>query len=53
VAKMGAKVGLLFGVLQDAVSMMRGRRLGYVEFVKRHTVGVSERGESSAASVAT
>jgi hypothetical protein len=53
VAKMGAKVGLLFGVLQDAVSMMRGRRLGYVEFVKRHTVGGSERGESSAASVAT
>jgi hypothetical protein len=53
VAKMGAKVGLLFGVLQDAVSMMRGRRLGYVEFIKRHTVGVRERGDSSAATVAT
>ena len=34
-AKMGAKAGLAFGLLQDAASFMRGRRLGYVEFVKR------------------
>ncbi|KAK5122555.1 hypothetical protein LTR85_003818 [Meristemomyces frigidus] len=39
VAKMGAKVGLGFGLLQDLTSLLRGRRLGYVEFVKRHTIG--------------
>ena len=38
-AKMGAKAGLAFGVLQDGVSLLRGRRVGYVEFVKRYTVG--------------
>ncbi|KAK4542919.1 hypothetical protein LTR36_006108 [Oleoguttula mirabilis] len=42
VAKMGAKVGLAFGLLQDATSLLRGRRLGYVEFVKRHTIGMSK-----------
>jgi len=35
VAKMGIKAGLGYGLLQDAVSIWRGRRLGYVEFVKR------------------
>ena len=35
--KMGAKVGLGYGLLQDAVNLMQGRRLGYVEFIKRHT----------------
>ncbi|KAK3052989.1 hypothetical protein LTR09_006053 [Extremus antarcticus] len=40
-AKMGAKVGLVFGVLQDGVSWARGRRLGYVEFAKRHVFGAS------------
>ena len=49
VAKMGAKAGLVFGVLQDGVSMMRGRRLGYVEFVKR----LAGRGERSVATAAT
>ncbi|KAK4627146.1 hypothetical protein CLAFUW4_03927 [Fulvia fulva] len=44
-AKMGAKAGLAFGVLQDMVSLMRGRRVGYVEFVKRHTVGESQEKE--------
>lgn len=39
-AKMGAWWGLGFGVLQDAVNLLRGRRLGYVEFVKRHTIGM-------------
>ena len=41
--KTGAKVGLAFGLAQDAVSLMRGRRLGYVEFVKRHTFGTDAR----------
>ncbi|KXS98116.1 hypothetical protein AC578_9383 [Pseudocercospora eumusae] len=44
-AKMGAKAGLAFGLLQDAVSVMKGRRVGYVDFVKRHTVGTGEQGE--------
>jgi len=52
VAKMGAKAGLAFGILQDITSMMRGRRLGYVEFVKRHTFGERRRGESSTAAAA-
>ncbi|KAF2168570.1 hypothetical protein M409DRAFT_36327 [Zasmidium cellare ATCC 36951] len=38
-AKMGAKVGLAFGLLQDALNVVKGKRVGYVEFVKRHTVG--------------
>lgn len=38
-AKMGAKAGLAFGLLQDAVSVMKGRRVGYVDFVKRMTMG--------------
>lgn len=42
IMKMGAKAGLGFGLLQDAVGLMRGRRLGYVEFVKRHTIGVDD-----------
>lgn len=41
VARMGAKGGLLFGLLQDGVSLMRGRRVSYVEFIKRHTIGSS------------
>ncbi|WPH01704.1 Hypothetical protein R9X50_00455600 [Acrodontium crateriforme] len=41
-AKMGAKAGLVFGVVQDLLSMLRGRHLGYVDFVKRHTFGTSE-----------
>lgn len=41
-AKMGAKAGLAFGLLQDMLSMLRGRRLGYVDFIKRHTFGTSE-----------
>jgi hypothetical protein len=44
VMKMGAKAGLGFGVLQDAVSLLRGRRLGYVDFIKRHTLGTDDRG---------
>lgn len=40
--KMGAKVGFGYGVVQDLVNLLHGRRLGYVEFIKRHTVGTSE-----------
>lgn len=52
-AKMGAKAGLGFGLLQDAVSIMRGRRIGYVEFIKRHTIGVGEKEDRLAAATAT
>lgn len=52
-AKMGAKYGLAFGLLQDAVSIVRGRRIGYVEFVKRHTVGLPEKDEDLVAAPAT
>nr|POE63066.1 hypothetical protein CFP56_03969 [Quercus suber] len=38
-ARLGAKGGLIFGLLQDALSVARGRKLGYVDFVKRHTIG--------------
>jgi hypothetical protein len=42
VMKLGAKAGLGFGLVQDVVSLLRGRKLGYVEFVKRHTFGTDE-----------
>lgn len=42
IARMGAKAGLAFGLLQDALSLVRGRRVGYIEFIKRHTVGEGE-----------
>ena len=38
-ATMGLKFGLAFGVLQDVLSLARGRRLGFVEFVRRQVVG--------------
>ncbi|KAK0282181.1 hypothetical protein LTS00_012296 [Friedmanniomyces endolithicus] len=41
-ARMGAKVGFGFGIAEDVVSVLRGRRVGYVEFVKRHLLGGSE-----------
>jgi hypothetical protein len=44
-AKMGAKAGFAFGILQDCLSLVKGRKVSYVEFVKRHTLGVSEDGE--------
>ncbi|PNS20957.1 hypothetical protein CAC42_2888 [Sphaceloma murrayae] len=34
-AKMGLKVGVAFGLMQDLLGYMRGRRLGYIEFAKR------------------
>lgn len=51
--KMGMKYGLLWGLVQDAVNVIKGRRLGYVEFVKRVVTGGSgdgkEREEMNAA----
>jgi len=52
-AKTGAKVGLAFGLLQDLTSMMRGRKLGYVDFVKRRVFGSPQKGESLTAAPAT
>lgn len=34
VAKLGLKAGIGYGILQDALGLLRGRRLGYAEFVK-------------------
>ncbi|EMC99429.1 hypothetical protein BAUCODRAFT_63067 [Baudoinia panamericana UAMH 10762] len=49
-AKMGAKYGLALGVVEDAVSFARGRKLGYVEFLRRHVFGGEDKeGEADAA----
>ncbi|KAF2404660.1 hypothetical protein EJ06DRAFT_568954 [Trichodelitschia bisporula] len=40
-AKMGVKIGLGYGLLQDGFSYLQGRRLGYVELV-RSLVGKGE-----------
>lgn len=48
VAKMGGKAGLAFGLVQDGVSWAKGRRLSYVEFLKRYTVGTGEDHASNA-----
>jgi hypothetical protein len=45
-AKTGAKVGLAFGVLQDLT-------LGYVDFVKKHVFGTSQKAEKHVAASAT
>ena len=34
-AKTGLAIGLAFGLAQDAVGVLRGRRPGYVEFILR------------------
>ncbi|KAF4552554.1 Hypothetical protein D9617_9g023420 [Elsinoe fawcettii] len=34
-ARMGLKAGVAFGLLQDLLGYFKGRRIGYVEFVKR------------------
>lgn len=46
-ALLGLKVGFGFGVAQDLVGLMRGRRLGYVEFVKRNVFGKGESGRAA------
>ncbi|KAK5109152.1 hypothetical protein LTR62_007514 [Meristemomyces frigidus] len=40
-ARLGAKYGLMFGLVEDVLSLLKGRRLGYVEFVKKWTFGAS------------
>ncbi|TKX23366.1 hypothetical protein C1H76_4434 [Elsinoe australis] len=42
-AKMGLKAGLAFGILQDVLGYLKGRRIGYIEFV-RNRVGTSREG---------
>ncbi|KEQ88813.1 hypothetical protein M438DRAFT_311487 [Aureobasidium pullulans EXF-150] len=41
-ATMGLKFGLAFGLMQDLLSVARGRRVGYVEFVRRQFFGARE-----------
>lgn len=50
-ARLGLKAGLAYGVLQDMASLLRGRKLGYVEFIKRHTIGASEEDSQSTAGI--
>lgn len=52
-ALMGLKFGLGFGLVQDAVGLMRGRRLGYVEFVKRNLFGIRDDARAKAVFSAT
>jgi hypothetical protein len=32
---MGFKGGLVMGLLQDTLSVLQGKRIGYVEYIKR------------------
>lgn len=41
-AKTGIKVGLVYGLVQDAVGLLRGRRIGYVDFLRRHAFDPDE-----------
>jgi hypothetical protein len=43
-AKTGLRIGLGYGLLQDAFSLLQGRKIGYVEFIKRFLPG--ERGDT-------
>lgn len=45
--KMGLKYGLLWGLVQDAVNVIKGRRLGYVEFLKKVTIGRGTKDEDA------
>ncbi|CAD0098324.1 unnamed protein product [Aureobasidium mustum] len=45
-ATMGLKFGLVFGLMQDALSVARGRRVGYVEFVRRQLFGAREESQN-------
>ncbi|KAB2574549.1 hypothetical protein BFW01_g6467 [Lasiodiplodia theobromae] len=42
-AKMGLAVGLGYGLLQDAVSLLRGQRLGYIEYFRNIPTRVEDR----------
>lgn len=41
VAKLGLKAGIAYGLLQDVASALRGRRIGYIGFVKQHIFGTT------------
>ena len=41
-AKMGAKVGCIVGICEDLLGLMRGRRIGYVDFIKKSLFGKTE-----------
>ncbi|KAH9833919.1 hypothetical protein Tdes44962_MAKER08715, partial [Teratosphaeria destructans] len=41
-ARMGAKVGVVYGVVQDCVGLLRGRRVGYVEVLRGLVFGARE-----------
>jgi len=43
-ATLALKAGIGFGLVQDALSVLRGRRVGYVEYVRRHVFGGREKG---------
>jgi hypothetical protein len=38
--RMGAKAGLAFGLFQDGLSLLKGRRIGYIEAIKFHVLGI-------------
>lgn len=40
---MGLAVGLGYGLLQDAVSLLRGQRLGYIEYFRNISSRVEDR----------
>lgn len=44
-ATMGLKFGLAFGIMQDVLSVARGRRVGYVEFFRTRLFGAREEAE--------
>ena len=47
--KTALAVGIVYGGLQDVAGMIRGRPIGYVDFVKKH-LGPVFRGSSSSSS---
>lgn len=48
-AKTGIKVGLAYGLLQDGLGLLRGRRLGYVDWVSNRFLTRDRAGRSSTA----
>lgn len=43
-ATIALKAGLAFGLVQDALSVIKERRVGYVEYIRQHVLGRSEKG---------
>jgi hypothetical protein len=40
--KMGAKAGFAFGLFQDGLSLLKGRRIGYIEAIRYHILGLRD-----------